>query len=193
MCAALGLVVGARDGTLRRLWPLWLAGFFLFGSLVPVFYSERYSLALLPFYATLAAVPFASPLAAFVVSLGKRRVGLKPLIAALPLAAAVAMTVKVQARVIDQLPVEVLDCAKTLRRLKAPGDRIIARKWHIAYHGGVDGIAFPFTNSLAELAAYARENRTRWLYFSWPEAETRPQYYYLLDTSAVVLDSGRCS
>src|SRR5205814_4032357 len=90
------------------------------------------------------------------------------------------------AHVLDQLPTEVLECAETLRQLRQPGDRIIARKWHIAYHGGVEALAFPFAKTLPELAAYARQNHARWLYFSWPEAETRPQFYYLLDTTGVV-------
>ena len=67
LAAALGIVFGLRDGTFARLWPLGVAGALLFASLVPVFYSQRYSLALLPFYVTLAAILFASPLWALVV------------------------------------------------------------------------------------------------------------------------------
>jgi tetratricopeptide (TPR) repeat protein len=87
---------------------------------------------------------------------------------------------------IDQLPVEVLECARVLRSLSQPGDRVIARKSHVAYHGEVLPLAFPFAKRLPELAAYAAENRVRWLYFSWPEAETRPELAYLLDTTATV-------
>jgi len=104
----------------------------------------------------------------------------------LPIAVALRDNYRVQARVFDQLPIEVLDCAKTLRQLRTPGDRVIARKWHIAYHGDVEALGFPFADSLSTLAKYAHENHARWLYFSWPEAETRPQFYYLLDTTAVV-------
>lgn len=183
--AVIGLALAWRDGTLRRLWPLGVAGILLFMTLVPVFYSERYSLALLPYYATLAGAAFASPLLAFALG-RRRRIWLKPLAAIIPLVSAVSMNVKVQARVLDQLPVEVLECAETLRQLRAPGDRVIARKWHIAYHGGVEAVGFPFTKTLPELARYAREAKARWLYFSWPELETRPFYAYLLDTSAIV-------
>ena len=91
-----------------------------------------------------------------------------------------------QASVIDQLPVEVLQAAKVLRALRRPGDGVIARKSHIAYHGGAEPLAFPFADSLPQLASYARQQRARWLFFSWPEAETRPGLWYLLDTSAVV-------
>jgi tetratricopeptide (TPR) repeat protein len=41
-------------------------------------------------------------------------------------------------------------------------------------------------DSLSQLAAIARKDGVRWLYFSWPEAEMRPDFSYLLDTTAVV-------
>ena len=76
--------------------------------------------------------------------------------------------------------------ARTIEGLKRPGDRLIARKWHVAFCAGVDPVPFPFADSLADLAAYARAQRARWLYVSWPEVESRPQFYYLLDTSSAV-------
>ena len=185
LCAVLGLGLGLADGTLRRLWPLAPAWALLFLALVPVFYSERYSLALLPYYAAAAALFFASPRFALVLRRGPR-IWLKPAFALLPLAFALAITVRSQARVLDQLPVEVLDAARTLRSLARPGDRVIARKAHIAFHSGVEPVPFPFVSTLPELAAYARSQGARWLYFSWPEGETRPEFWYLLDSTAVV-------
>jgi len=183
--AGVGFVLALADGTFRRLWPIWVAGALAFLALVPVFYSERYSLPLLPAYATLAAAAFASP--RFALAAGKGgRLWLKPLLAALPLGLALQASARLQARVIDQLPVEVLDAARVLRAASQPGDRVIARKPHIAFHGGVQALPFPFTRTIGELAGYARRERARWLFFSWPEAELRPDYYYLLDTSAVV-------
>jgi hypothetical protein len=157
----------------------------LFLTLVPTFHSPRYSVALVPMYAVLAAIAFGSPLLALAFGRGGR-LWLKPALALVPLGFAVADNVRVQARVIDQLPVEVLECAATLNELKRPGDRLIARKWHVAYHAGVEGLPFPFADSIPALAAYAHENRVRWIYFSWPEAETRPRFYHLLDTTGVV-------
>jgi len=185
IAALIGLVLAIRDGTFRRLWPLWVAGALAFLTLVPVFYSERYSLPLLPIYAVLAGAAFASPLLAVALG-GTGRVWLKPLLAAIPLALSLDASARTQARVIDQLPVEVLGAARVLRAEARPGDRVIARKPHIAFHGGVQAVPFPFTRTLADLAAYARREHASWLFFSWPEAELRPDYYYLLDTSAVV-------
>jgi tetratricopeptide (TPR) repeat protein len=185
IAALVGLVLGARGGQLRRVWPVLVAAALIFLTLVPVFYSERYSLALLPAYALLAALAFATPFGALAIGAG-HKTWLKPFLAVVPLGLSLVASARMQARVIDQLPVEVLECAETLRAARAPGDRVIARKGHIAYHGGVEAVGFPFVNGLDTLASYARQAKARWLYFSWPEAETRPQYSYLLDTSAVV-------
>ena len=184
LVAALGLPLGALDGALRRLWPLWLAGALLFLTLVPAFYSERYSLSLLPFDATLAALAVASSRLALAV--GARQLWLKPALALLPLALATRQSVRGEVRFFDQLPTEVLPCADTLRAEKRTGDRVIARKPHLASIAGVEPVSFPFTKTLPELADYARDHGSRWLFISWPEVESRPEYWYLLDTAAVV-------
>lgn len=183
--AAFGSVLAWRDGTLTRLWPVCLTAALSFLALVPVFHSDRYSLVLLPAWLTLAAAAFSSSRFACVVG-AHRRVWLKPLLAVVPLTLATFTTARATARLADQLPREVLACARTLRSLARPGDRVLARKAHIGFHAGLPTVAFPFADSLPPLAAYARENRTRWLFFSWPEAELRPAFWYLLDTSAVV-------
>jgi hypothetical protein len=181
--ALLGAALGLRDGTLRKLWPLPAAGALAYLALLPVFHSERYALPLLPVYATLAAcLGAARPWG----RLRGRAPWLGPALAALPLVLSVASCVEQQRSALSRLPTDVLECAPTLRRLRRPGDRVIARKAQIAYYGGVEGRSFPFATDLPALARYAREQRARWLYLSWVEAELRPQFWYLLDTSAVV-------
>jgi len=56
LCALVGLALSWIDGTLRRLWPILLVSGLLFLTLVPIFYSERYGLPLIPCYAAFAAV-----------------------------------------------------------------------------------------------------------------------------------------
>jgi hypothetical protein len=182
MAAAIGLVLGWRDGTLVRVRGLLVAGLFLSASLVPAFHSERYALAALPAWATLAAAAFASPRFALVW----RGAWLKPVLALVPLGFALVALVRVQTHTLDQLPREVLEVARALRERARPGDRVIARKPHLAYHAGVLPAAFPFEDSLSGLARHAHEHGMRWLFFSWPEAELRPSLAFLLDTAAVV-------
>ena len=179
LCAAAGVAIGARDHTLRRLWPAWLAAGLLYLTLVPVFYSERYSLALLPAYAALGALALASPSWAFVVRV-PRRVWLKAAVAVLVVVLALATSWSYQARVIDQLPTEVLRSAAALRALEAPGDRVIARGGTLGFHAGLETVPFPFADSLGAPRRTRIDQRVRWMYVSWPEVETRPAFYALL-------------
>jgi tetratricopeptide (TPR) repeat protein len=184
-CAALGAVFAAFDARLRKIAPLWIAGALLYLSLVPAFYSERYGLALVPFYATLAACAMGSPLMA--LALGHaRKFWFKPALALIPIFLAVRDMKKDVSDSLAVLPTEILDCARVLKPLAAPGDRLIARKAHLAYYSGLEMRMFPRTQTLPELAAFARTEKARWLYTSQPEASTRLQYNYLLDTTAAV-------
>jgi tetratricopeptide (TPR) repeat protein len=47
-------------------------------------------------------------------------------------------------------------------------------------------VPFPHFNTLAELAQGARESHADYLYYSWYEAQLRPEFSWLLDTTAVV-------
>jgi hypothetical protein len=185
VCAALGVILAILDGGWRRLWPVGLAGALAFLTLVFTFHSARYSMAVLPAYACAAAWLFASPRLALVVR-PARGLRLKSALALIPLALALRSSVITQTRVLGELPVEVLQVARTLRTLAAPGDRVITRKPHLPYYSGVTGLAFPFADSLGDLVRFARRSGARWLYVAWPEAQTRPRLSYLLDTAATV-------
>lgn len=185
ICAALGILVTWRTREFHPLWPILASAALTFATLIPAFYSARYGLALLPAYAALAAATFATPAFALVWN-RRRRIWLKPALAIVPLAFAVQTSVAIQRRAINQLPVEVLQAAKTIAPLVHPGDRVIARKPHFSFHSGLDPVPFPFADSLPQLAAYARQEKARWLYFSWPEAEMRPRFMFLLDTTAII-------
>jgi tetratricopeptide (TPR) repeat protein len=184
LAALIGLVLAWVSGGLAPLAPLLVSGALLFLTLVPTFYAERYSLALMPLYAMFAGLCFGLPKFAF--ALRGRPIWIKSVLAALPLLFALDGSIRHQKRALAMLPVEVLQAARTLRSLAAPGDAVIARKPHLAFHAGVRGVAFPFTNTLPELADFAHRNHVRWLFVSWPEVETRPPYWHLLDTTGVM-------
>jgi hypothetical protein len=101
-------------------------------------------------------------------------------------ASALAVSVAVQTRALSQLPLEVLQVAADARPRLVAGERVYARKPHFAWAAHLTATAFPFAASLSELADDARRDGVRWLYFSWPEAEMRPQFLYLLDTTSAV-------
>jgi hypothetical protein len=164
----------------------WLVAGLLFLALVPAFHSERYSLAVLPAWCALAALALTSPRLALVFGAGARRVWLKPALALLLLAPALRTSVTVQRRALSQLPLEVVEIAREARPRLVAGERVYARKPHFAWVAHLTATAFPFSGSLSQLAAAARRDGVRWIYFSWPEAEMRPQFAWLLDTTSAV-------
>jgi tetratricopeptide (TPR) repeat protein len=184
LCAVLGIVLAVASGAFAPLASFAFAGGLLFLTLVPAFYAERYSMALMPFYATYAALLFGLPRFAFATR--ARGIWLKAVLAAIPLAVAMVQCAYWNMRTIDQLPTEVIEAARVLRAAAAPGDAVIARKPHLAYHARLAAVPFPFTNTIPELADYARAHHARWLFISWPEVETRPDYWQLLDTTGVM-------
>ena len=180
----LGVALAVRSGAFAPLIPFAFTGGLLFLTLVPAFYAERYSMALMPFYATYAALLFGLPRFAFATR--GRGVWLKAVLAAVPLTSALLASVYSQRRTFDQLPIEVIEDARVLRAAARPGDAVIARKPHLAYHSRLESVPFPFTSTISELADYARAHHARWLFISWPEVETRPDYWHLLDTTGVM-------
>jgi 4-amino-4-deoxy-L-arabinose transferase-like glycosyltransferase len=178
--AAAGVWLAWRDGALLRIRPVLLAMAFLFLALVPAFHSERYSLAVLPGWALLGAVAFASPWFALAAGRVWWKLALVPAV----LLPALGTTRAFTARVVDQLPVEVLDAARQVRPYVRPGEKVMARKPHFAWYAGLTSAPLPLADSLADWGESARREGARWLYFSWPEAELRPRFEWLLDSTS---------
>lgn len=180
LAAAAGAVWTTLDRGWSRMRPALAVWALLFLSLLPAPHSERYSLAVLPAWAWLAAGLFASPRFAFpVAGLWLRQALL------VAVAAALLMTNMRDTRTtLKMLPVEVLEAAAQVRPLTQPGDRVFARKPHFAWYAGLQPATPPLTDSLADWGDLARRERVRWMYFSWPEAQLRPAFEWLLDTTS---------
>lgn len=185
ICSLIGLGFAVYSGAWRRLWPLAIAAGLLFLTLVPVFHSSRYSLSLLPLYATLAGACFGLPL--FALAFGRdRRVWLKALVIVVPVVLTVRAAYAQLSATFYSLPLEILEAAEVLKSEKAEGDKVIARKGHIGYYAELPVVPFPFVDRIEDLAAYAKEQDARWLYASWVEVFTRARFWFLLDTTATV-------
>lgn len=180
--AALGAIVTFRRGTVTALRaPLLVCGL-LFLSLVPAPHGERYSLAVLPAWVAFATALFVSD--RFAARFGPAR--LKLLLLPLVLAFTLRDTIASTRRTLDQLPVEVLEAAAQVKGRVQPGDKVFARKPHFAWYTGMTPVAVPLTDDLADWGAIARQGGVRWLYFSWPEAQLRPAFEWLLDSTSAV-------
>ena len=189
VCGA-GLVFALLDGSWRSMLPVTLVGAIVFASLVPVFYSDRYALPLLPYYLVFAGLAAGSRLLALrLTPPGAHRLpsfALKWGLALVPLVLSIRSSVTQQRWVESQLPVEVRAAGEALRRVAPPGSGVLSRKMHLWYYSGARPVAFPRVARLAALADACRGNGAQYLYFSWYEAELRPEFWYLLDSTATV-------
>ena len=178
----LGVALCIIDGSWRTLTAL-CAPWLLFAILLaPVFYNPLYALPLVPFYLLVAGVGIASP------RLGMAGAGLplKALLGLVVAGLAVNTLVSTTRFAMTQYPVEVVAAGKALAGMASPADNVMARKGQIGYYSGRPVVAFPRVETLAELASYCSRNDVGWIYFSWYELMLRPEFAYLLDTTATV-------
>jgi hypothetical protein len=180
LAAAFGAWCAWKDGLLSRLKALLAAMVLFFLTLAPAFHSERYSLAVLPLWCLLAAAAFSSPRLAFATA----GVWLKLLLVPLVLVPSIAGTQAFAARVLYQLPVETREAGEQIRPFVHPGDKVLARKPHFAWYAGMTPLTLPLTDTLSSWGDAARRTGARWLFFSWPEAEMRPKFEWLLDSTS---------
>ena len=179
--AIAGAAIALISRTSLGLAPLWLIGLFQFLALLPVFHSERYALPLAPIWLSFAALALIWPVA-------RPRAQLARWLAALAGAAALALTLRTS--IADQreayrlLPTETLEAGAALRQAAGPASRVIARKGQVGYYANVPVMPFPRFARLPELGQYARSAGADFLYFSWYEAQLRPEFAWLLDTTA---------
>jgi tetratricopeptide (TPR) repeat protein len=161
--------------------PLLPFALFTFLALAPIYYSERYSMVLLPLYLW--------PVAAAVEWAMRRGAAFGAIALLLVLAAAglnLRHSAAVQSEVALLLPRETIPAGRAIRALAQPGDRVLARKGHAAYAAGLEPVLFPDVGTLDSLGEFCRRRGVRWLFYSWYEARLRPRLGFLLDTAASV-------
>ena len=156
---------------------------FAYLTLTTVFYNPRFFLYLVPFYLMgAAALLFVAPVPA--------SAGTPPWFPAIPpylrMAAALAMLamsgvgLRSEARArFDAEPTEVLEAARTLRRISPQGGRVMARKPHVAYFAGMELVMLPQADTFLDLFAAARATRAEFLFYSGIEARMREQFWLL--------------
>jgi hypothetical protein len=185
MLAALGGIVLAGVRRERTMLLVAQATLWSYLALVPAGYNDRYALAVLPGYAALAAYAISAP---FRIRNRARQVLQAAAALALILIGVTASraSVQLQRAVLMQQPLEALECARTLRALARPGERVIARKPHVGWLAGLETEAFPASDDLAGLSEASRRGHARWLYVSASEALLRPRTAFLLDSTAAI-------
>ncbi len=148
-----------------------------FGVLLLTFYGTRFSLSLIAPYAVLAVLFF------------KWNAVPKAVHYAIPIALAVVLFQSLQfhRQNIDSGPKEMLALREKFFELTARDSKthykeiIITRKPHIAYYLNLDMGGFPMAETYNELIAEARKLGASYLFYSYFEANLRPQFRFLFD------------
>ena len=159
----------------------YLSNLFFFALLTLVFYSERFSIFLISFYSVIAVQPFFIEKFTF-----KKRIPLK--IGYLIMISLIAVTlnesISFNSSRINSGPQELLvlqDWYDTNIPESERGNKIAARKAHVAYYLGMDFVLLPMADSYEELIEKLRQKNVDYLYFSPIEAAMRREFQALLN------------
>ena len=159
----------------------YLSNLFFFALLTLVFYSERFSIFLISFYSVIAVQPFFIEKFTF-----NKRIPLK--IGYLIMISLIAVTmnesISFNSSRINSGPQELLvlqDWYDTNIPESERGNKIAARKAHVAYYLGMDFVLLPMADSYEELIEKLRQKNVDYLYFSPIEAAMRREFQALLN------------
>jgi len=159
----------------------YLLSILFFGLLLLIFYSERFSLFLIPFYTVLAVQPFFiskykiqkfAPLKfSYILMIGL-------------VAFTFAKSYSFNSSRIDSGPKELLVLQEWYDKNIPESDRgkkIASRKAHVAYYLDMEFSLIPMADTYEGLLSKLKENNADHLYFSTMEAAMRRQFQSLLD------------
>jgi hypothetical protein len=159
----------------------YLSNLFFFALLLLVFYSERFSIFLIPFFAVITVQPFFS----------KKFIPYKHIpqkicyfITTALVVITLAQSISFNNSRIDSGPKELLLLQEWYENnipLNERGKKIAARKPHVAYHLNMQFNLLPMVNSYEELISKLKEKEIDYLYFSTIEAAMRQQFQNLLN------------
>lgn len=159
----------------------YIINIFFFALLLLVFYSERFSLFLIPFYALIAFRPF-------LIEKSKAAKYIPKNFSYVLLAALIIFTFiksySFNSVNIDSGPKELL-ALRDWYNQNVPdsekGKRIAARKAHVAYYLDMEFKLMPMADTYEELIIKLKEQKADYLYFSTIEAAMRRQFQFLLN------------
>jgi hypothetical protein len=158
-----------------------ISNLFFFALLLLIFYSERFSLFLIPFYFTIALQPF------FISKFRVKKFIPEKFGYALMIGLIIftfAKSYSYNKERINSGPTELLELREWFNKNipeNQRGKKIAARKAHVAYYLDLDFGLLPMADSYNELLIKLREMKADYLYFSPIEAAMRQEFYDLLN------------
>jgi hypothetical protein len=164
-----------------------LLNVFFFGILLLVFYTDRFSLFLIPFYALLAANFFLTENTAIGRFFNKQPAGFV-VIWAILLIWTFAVSVKFNSENIGSGDKNITKVSKWFLKNIPESERddeiIVARKPHVAYYMGLKYHEFPYVQSYDSLISLLRQRKIKYLYYGGWEYQSRNQFRLLLEKPA---------
>jgi hypothetical protein len=154
---------------------------FFFALLLVVFYSERFSIFLIPFYLLIAVQPFFSE--KFKVSSVIPK-SLKYVLMFALIIITVINSYSFNSENINSGPTELLALGEWYEANVSPemkGKTVAARKAHVAYYLDMEFKLMPMADSYDEFISKLRESKVDYLYFGIAEAGLRNELQYLID------------
>jgi len=153
-----------------------------FGVLLLVFYNERFSLFLIPGYATIACVPLISEKYGAKNLLKNSRAG--SILLALLLVWTAIESQSFNSKVIDSAPKDLRMAIEWFDRngpKNTEGLRISARKPHIGFYTDMKYIPIPYVKNYPDFISKLKEKEVDYLFFGAMEAGTRRPVQALID------------
>jgi len=184
----LGLILLVASNPFKN-WREQTIGYYLvnlsfFALLLVVFYSERFSLFLIPFYAVVAVQPF------FMEKFKLKKfipVRFSYLLMVGIIAFTFAKSYSFNSRNINSGPTELLtlrDWYEENVSTEEKGKILAARKAHVAYYLNMDFKLMPMADSYDEFITKLKESNVDYLYIGTIEAGLRREFQFLLDPNS---------
>lgn len=158
-----------------------LINFFFFNLLLLLFYGERFSMFLIPFYSTIAVFSILNKNYSLIE---KIPAALKIILLIILISITAVKSYNYNADIISSGPGEILvikDWFNKNVQISESEVKIAARKAHIAYYLNMKFKPLPLKENYEEFIEALREDKVEYLYFSEIEASSRRQFISLLN------------
>ncbi|MBK7378745.1 MAG: glycosyltransferase family 39 protein [Ignavibacteriales bacterium] len=158
-----------------------LVNFFFFALLLLLFYGERFSMFLIPFYCSIAVSTILNrnnPVTE------KIPAALRIILLSILVCITAVKAFNYNSAIINSGPNEILVIKDWFNKnIKPPQDEVIiaARKAHIAYYLNMKFKPLPLEDNYNDFITTLRNNNVKYLYFSEIEAQLRREFISLLD------------
>jgi len=175
------LMIKPRINWKSRVTGYYLSNIFFFSLLLLIFYSDRFSLVLIPFYVVLAIHPFFSE---NFILYKKIPIGVGYAIVTILIVITLSKSISFNSSRISSGPNDLIELQDWYNKnipAERRGKKLAARKPHAAYHLGMQFHLLPMADSLSEILAELKKNDVDYLYLNPTETGLRREYQSLLN------------